>query len=128
MPKQAHLGPSAVFVYGTLKRGQVREGCWPRRPLVVEPAVARGELYDLGPHPAMIAGNDRIAGELWQFDVEDMAETLAVLDEVEGFSNCAGDWYRRVVIDCETSLGIIPAWTYLYSRLGELRPARRMHS
>jgi gamma-glutamylcyclotransferase (GGCT)/AIG2-like uncharacterized protein YtfP len=127
MAEQTRVSPTAIFVYGTLKRGQVREACWPTKPLHVVPAVVCAELYDLGPHPAMIPGSDRIAGELWQFVVEDMAETLAVLDEVEGFSDRAGDWYRRVVIDCETAIGKTPAWTYLYARLAELRPSQRIH-
>src|SRR5438128_903725 len=32
--KQTHAPepePTAIFVYGTLKRGQVREKCWPRK-------------------------------------------------------------------------------------------------
>jgi gamma-glutamylcyclotransferase (GGCT)/AIG2-like uncharacterized protein YtfP len=124
--QETNLQPAAVFVYGTLQRGQVREGCWPRKPLVVEPAVVRGELYNLGPHPAMIEGRDRVAGELWRFAKEDLATTLAVLDDVEGFSGSADDWYRRVIIECETSDGITRAWTYLYARPAELRSSQRI--
>lgn len=73
-----------VFVYGTLKRGQCRESVWPHPPLAVRPAWVRGELYDLGPYPAMLAGTDQVLGELWSFDRSVIARVLKVLDEVEG--------------------------------------------
>jgi gamma-glutamylcyclotransferase (GGCT)/AIG2-like uncharacterized protein YtfP len=69
-----------VFVYGTLKRGQVRERSWPRQPLAVEPAWTLGRLFDLGPYPGLLAGTDRVLGELWRFAAEDLPETLRVLD------------------------------------------------
>jgi gamma-glutamylcyclotransferase (GGCT)/AIG2-like uncharacterized protein YtfP len=117
---------TAIFVYGTLMKGQVRETCWPRSPLHIMPAVARGTLYDLGPHPAMIEGNDRVAGELWHIREQDVAETLTVLDEVEGFNDSPDDWYRRVVIECETAAERTSAWTYLYARPAELRTSQRL--
>src|SRR5262245_14183266 len=120
--------PGGVFVYGTLKRGQVREGCWPRRPLSVEMARVRGLLYDLGPYPGLTEGGDVVAGELWRFAAEDMEATLAALDEVEGYSGDGDDWYRRVVIECHTASGVVLAWTYLYARTNELQVSRRIGS
>ncbi|MCA9126912.1 MAG: gamma-glutamylcyclotransferase [Planctomycetales bacterium] len=73
-----------IFVYGTLKRGQCREKCWPRPPLQVNPAWTFGYLYDLGDYPALIDGTDRIAGEVWSFLDADLDEVLAVLDGIEG--------------------------------------------
>lgn len=73
-----------VFVYGTLKRGQCRESCWPTEPLAVRSAWTYGTLYDLGPYPALLVGNDRILGELWSFEPEDVPGVLLVLDRVEG--------------------------------------------
>lgn len=118
--------PPRIFVYGTLKRGQVRERCWPRMPLGIEVATVRGTLYDLGPYPALVEGNDVIAGELWHFEEEDVPPTIAVLDEVEGFSGNADDWYRRVVVKCQTATGAVQAWTYLYARTTELRQETRI--
>jgi gamma-glutamylcyclotransferase (GGCT)/AIG2-like uncharacterized protein YtfP len=118
--------PSAVFVYGTLKRGEAREMCWPRRPQAVDRATVHGTLYDLGPYPALAAGSDRVGGELWRFSVDDMAATLAALDEVEGYSGSEGDLYRRGVIECETAEGTSRAWTYYFTNLDELRQARRI--
>src|SRR5262245_17230433 len=117
--------PTAVFVYGTLKQGEVREKCWPRKPVAIEKASVRGALYDLGPFPGLVAGEDVVVGELWRLDAEEMRETLAKLDQVEGSCGGADDEYRRVVIACETVAEMVEAWTYLYARVGELRPDRR---
>ncbi len=106
-----------IFVYGTLKRGQCRERSWPRQPLSVEPAWTLGRLYDLGPYPALVAGDDRVRGELWRFAAEDLPETLRVLDGIEGFRNQPGDLYRRVVAECMTKAGqVANAFTYRYAR------------
>src|SRR5262245_31105020 len=104
--------PNAVFVYGTLKRGQVRERCWPRPPISVEPATVHWALYDLGPYPALVAGDDTVAGELWHLAPGDMQATLAALDRVEGFGGKEDDLYRRVIVECETTTGSTRAWTY----------------
>jgi gamma-glutamylcyclotransferase (GGCT)/AIG2-like uncharacterized protein YtfP len=118
--------PTSVFVYGTLKRGKVREKCWPKKPVAIEEARVRGALYSLGSYPALTEGDDVIAGELWRFAAEDMAETLAKLDEVEGFAGRDDDEYRRIVISCETAAGAVSAWTYWYARVSELRVERRV--
>jgi gamma-glutamylcyclotransferase (GGCT)/AIG2-like uncharacterized protein YtfP len=118
--------PAAIFVYGTLKRGQLRERCWPHRPLAVEPATVRGALYDLGPYPALVPGEDLVAGELWRIAEEHIAATLAALDRVEGFANRPDDLYRRVNIECRTAAGIEPAWTYQLAQTNLLSSARRI--
>jgi gamma-glutamylcyclotransferase (GGCT)/AIG2-like uncharacterized protein YtfP len=118
--------PLAIFVYGTLKRGHVREACWPRRPVKVEAAAVRGTLYDLGPYPALVEGSDLVAGELWHFAAEDLPATLAALDRIEGYSGGAGDLYRRAVIECRSDDGTVKAWTYWYARATELETAQRV--
>ncbi len=67
---------NAVFVYGTLKTGQCRESCWPRKPLEVRRAWTLGALYDTGPYPALFAGEDMVAGQVWIFDADDMQQLL----------------------------------------------------
>lgn len=120
--------PNSIFVYGTLKRGHVREMCWPNKPQSVEPATVRGALYDLKKYPALVEGNDLVAGELWGFAAADMPVTLATLDEVEGCSGRADDEYRRGVIECQVANGMVSAWTYMYARAGGLWSSRRVHS
>lgn len=113
----ANQTPHAVFVYGTLKRGQCRERSWPRMPMGVEAAWTLGRLYDLDPYPALVEGSDRVLGELWRFAQEDMPETLRVLDEIEGYLSAPGDLYRREVVACTTEGGIVAsAFTYFYAR------------
>lgn len=73
-----------VFVYGTLKRGQCREDCWPAAPVSIEPAWTRGSLWDLGPYPALLLGSDRVLGELWSFESGDISTVLRALDQIEG--------------------------------------------
>jgi gamma-glutamylcyclotransferase (GGCT)/AIG2-like uncharacterized protein YtfP len=118
--------PSSVFVYGTLMRRQSRERCWPHMPIAIEPATVRGVLYDLGTYPAMIPGSELVEGELWHIAVEHIGDTLRALDAVEGYSGRDSDLFRRVLIDCETSGGVMRAWTYHYARLNRLECARRI--
>ncbi len=92
---------SYVFVYGTLKRGQIRERMWPRPPVRVFNATTRGTLFDLGEYPAMTAGTDLIEGEVWQLAAEDMEATLHVLDQIEDYRDAPDDLYKRVVVECE---------------------------
>lgn len=89
-----------VFVYGTLCRGQCREECWPREPLSVAVGYVRGRLFDLGPYPAMLPGDDWVRGEYWTLREEDMPETLRVLDAIEGYAQSGeADLYRRQEVD-----------------------------
>ena len=106
-----------VFVYGTLKRGQLRQHSWPRKPRQIEPAWTFGRLYDLGPYPALVEGTDRVLGELWQFAPEDLLETLRVLDDIEGFHGLPDDLYSRVEIECTTAAGeCVRALAYRFAR------------
>jgi len=114
--------PNAVFVYGTLKRGQLRGGMWPCQPISIEPALVHGELYDLGPYPALLppasgSAGDRIAGEVWTFAVHDMPRVLEVLDEIECYDQPGEpSLYLRVVIEFETVAGSRgAAFTYHYA-------------
>lgn len=51
----------------------------------------------------MRPGQDRVAGECWQFAAADMAETIRVIDAVEG-TNQAGqpNLYDRAIIEVYT--------------------------
>ncbi|MFM2093929.1 MAG: hypothetical protein RIS70_1053 [Planctomycetota bacterium] len=124
----AELKNLPIFVYGTLKRGEIREKRWPRRPLEILPAWTQGFLHDTGPYPAMVAGTDRVLGELWFVANDDLAETLRVLDRIECYGTGGVDLYVRVTVDCETLEGRQHlAYTYLYaediSRHVRVRPS-----
>ncbi|MFM9068436.1 MAG: gamma-glutamylcyclotransferase [Planctomycetota bacterium] len=137
-------GICAVFVYGTLKRGELRGGRWPRAALRIQPAWVVGELYDLGPYPALLPHQNteapaqqvlaqRVLGELWELAPADMPETLRVLDDIEGYRNKADDLYERHLIDVHCGTGTNPdeqelkrAFTYFYARRSELQAGQRI--
>jgi gamma-glutamylcyclotransferase (GGCT)/AIG2-like uncharacterized protein YtfP len=109
----------AVFVYGTLKRGQCRGQMWPAEPLSIQLAWTTGSLFSGPEYPAMIRGQDHILGELWTFAADDMPQVLEVLDEIEG-TNQPGmpDLYHRVVLDvqCLDSAFWVRAYSYQYAK------------
>ncbi len=107
-----------VFVYGTLKRGQCRERCWPLAPLSVESCWTRASLYSRSDYPALAVGDDRVAGELWCYDQGDLPAVLRVLDEIEqtdqpGLDNLYDRELVEVVADNGVTLGL--AHTYFYA-------------
>lgn len=111
----------AIFVYGTLQRGEVRERCWPRKPLRIEWATVGGQLRDLGEYPALVAGEDLVLGELWHLAAADMDATLATLDEVEWYGQNDDDEYVREVVACRTLSGEDRrAYTYRYAKSHEI--------
>lgn len=95
----------AIFVYGTLKRGQPRERIWPHEPENIVEAFIRATLVDLGPYPAIIDGDDLVAGELWMLPPADIDPTLAALDAVEGYRQGRNDLYERRVVSCSQRHG-----------------------
>ncbi|MEZ6138364.1 MAG: gamma-glutamylcyclotransferase family protein [Pirellulaceae bacterium] len=130
-----------IFVYGTLKTSQIRESCWPSKPLSVRPAWTRGQLYDLGPDPAMILPEstsplDRVAGEVWTYSVEHLPLVLHVLDQIE-VTNQPGEpnEYNRQLVDVfliETTAQFdrepspIQAHTYIFAHQEQLLAAQRV--
>ena len=112
-------GTRSVFVYGTLRPGDVR---WHHlRPFVTGdgvPDTAAGCLYDsgLGYPAALFGGAGVIHGETFELWPERLEECLAVLDDVEG--TVAG-LYARIRIT--TGRGIV-AWSYQYGGGLGIRP------
>ena len=107
----AGAAPTHLFVYGTLRPGEVR---WHHlEPFVVDDAVAvdtatAGDLYDteLDYPAAMFGGADRILGRVYELRADRIGDGLAHLDEVE--SAVRGD-YRRVIVTTESGH---TAWAY----------------
>lgn len=126
--KETSPTPHAVFVYGTLKSDQCRSDNWPHPPLSIEPAVVPGCLYDLGPYPGMIHGDEQVCGEVWSFESDFMPETLRILDGIEDFQGKPSDEYVREVIECSLlcSSQVVPAFTYIYAQLKRLTPERKI--
>jgi gamma-glutamylcyclotransferase (GGCT)/AIG2-like uncharacterized protein YtfP len=127
LPLTSHPDLCRFFVYGTLKRGQCREKCWPYRPLRVEPAVIRATLYDMGAYPGIVPGDGLVRGEVWELRHEHLPATLRVLDSVEGFAERDDDLFVRRVVECRLDDGrTIEAWAYYYARVAAVREADRL--
>lgn len=103
--------PRALFVYGTLMRGELRAPLLARhRPRRWVDAALPGALVDLGEYPGLVEGEGEVAGELVELD--EPAAALAELDEVEDFLGWGrpGSLYRRDVVEVAGT----HAWTYRY--------------
>ncbi len=114
------------FVYGTLKRGEVRERCWPHPASDIVAATTRGALYALASYPALLPGDDAVSGELWFIRASHMAETLRVLDAIEGFRQGDDiDLYVRDIADCVSTDGA-KYRAYLYYYVQPVEPSQRI--
>jgi gamma-glutamylcyclotransferase (GGCT)/AIG2-like uncharacterized protein YtfP len=126
---------SNVFVYGTLQHQQCRGNCWPKKPLEIKRGYVRGQLYDLGPYPALRCDVDDcdadwVAGEVWLFAADDIGPTIAELDLIEETNQPgAVNLYDRCLVRVYESLEakeFVLALAYQYSNAAELTAARRM--
>ncbi len=127
-----------LFVYGTLKRDECRGSMWPYPPVSVRTAYIQARLYDLGPYPAVRVDVDLddpqdwdwVQGELWQVSPTHFAETLQVLDDIEGTNqNGHRNLYDQVLVrayDWPGSTTYCLALVYHYSNAKRLKPERRM--
>lgn len=119
------ITPHHFFLYGTLMKGECR---WhhiePHVSGLVQPAVVRGALIDLGRYPGLTHGSpdEGVTGDLIPLQVSQ--ELMRMLDEIEVFEGYgrAGSLYRRVLREAQTSTGSCLAWTYLYLGVTEGKP------
>ena len=98
-----------VFVYGTLRRGDVRDITRLQpAPVFIGMASVAGLLYDLGPYPGLLLGGEgRVVGEVYAID----AELERVLDEIEEvWPQQTGEYSKRdvsVQLDGATAVGCL---------------------
>ena len=108
-----------LFVYGTLMRGECRQGALGGRRNVVEveEADVAGRLVDCGSYPGLVPDDGsgrRVSGEVVR--VRDAAATLARLDRIEDYrgESVPGSLYLRVLVEARLeSGGVATAWTYV---------------
>ncbi|MCU1394258.1 MAG: hypothetical protein JWM34_2686 [Ilumatobacteraceae bacterium] len=110
-PPLAHLPIAHLFVYGTLRPGEVR---WPfLEPYVVDEGAddaVLGELFDTGlDYPAAVFADGAttpISGRVYALRAESLDEALRELDIVEG---AVRGLYRRVPV---TTAAGVQTWAY----------------
>lgn len=110
--------PAALFVYGTLKRGQLNSSLLIPHARSVERGWIRGSLFDVGLFPALAEGEGKVYGELVQLDAQNLAEVLAVIDALEEYreDDPNGSTYLRRVVEVTTEgADTVPAYAYFYN-------------
>jgi gamma-glutamylcyclotransferase (GGCT)/AIG2-like uncharacterized protein YtfP len=91
-----------VFVYGTLKRGEVNHHWLEGASWLGESKLLGVLLHDLGPFPMAVIGDGTAIGEVYAVD----EPGLARLDELEGYPRL----YDRQVLSLNDGR---QAWVYL---------------
>jgi gamma-glutamylcyclotransferase (GGCT)/AIG2-like uncharacterized protein YtfP len=104
-----------LFVYGTLKRGEINHALLAPYARVIVPAQIRGLLYDTGDFPALIEGEGRVYGELVFLDPDRLEQVIDATDRLEGCVPGRDDLslYHRRVVTAVTEDGE-PHETYVY--------------
>ena len=110
------LTVDAVFVYGTLLRGESNAHVLHDRPVRrVLDARVRGALHETGdPWPVMVLDDaSTVHGELVELD--DVEARLGPLDALESFAGYGrpGRMYHRTLVEVSTGEGARRAWTYV---------------
>ena len=120
----------AVFVYGTLMRGEERfEELAPEKLTCALLAETPGMLLDLGSYPGMVLpcgdapGAPWVQGEFLRHSrINDLLPWLDEIEDFCGFGN-SDSLYRRTVLNISMGDGRVRrAWTYVFNRDPEEYP------
>jgi gamma-glutamylcyclotransferase (GGCT)/AIG2-like uncharacterized protein YtfP len=105
-----------VFVYGTLRRGEIndlavaaaRRGLPP--PVHVGGASVRGTLYDFGDWPGLVAdaAGPAVAGDVYRVE----EALVSLMDEIEEVDPAGGSCFVRRTIQVEVAGGPLECWYY----------------
>lgn len=110
--------PPAIFVYGTLKQGEINHFLLAPHVYSIERGSIRGTLYDAGDFPALVEGTGQVHGQIIHVKDDDLTSVLTVLDRLEGYrpENEEHSLYLRRVIEVTTTGGATsPAFAYFYN-------------
>lgn len=102
-----------VFVYGTLRQGEVNHSLLKQAKCLARQAWTNGVLYDTTcGYPAMVRDNEeRVYGEVYEIS----EDQLRRLDELEGYTgNQTEDLYDRVIQTIFTDHGCYDAYVYIF--------------
>jgi gamma-glutamylcyclotransferase (GGCT)/AIG2-like uncharacterized protein YtfP len=91
--------PTFVFVYGTLRKGQLNDiNLRTPPPVFIGSAGVKGQLYNRGWYPGMrLGGEQSVLGEVYQVS----AQLLAQLDELEEVAPVPSGEYQRIQMKVE---------------------------
>ena len=108
--------PDALFLYGTLMRGQTRHELVQRYdPVSIEPATVGGRLLRVDWYPGLVAdGAGRVTGELFRF--RELDRVFAELDPYEDFEgyDALDSLYCRALAKAHSAGESVLCWTYTY--------------
>ncbi len=107
---------TTLFVYGSLKFGEMNhDRIFGGFDIKVTPAWTYGKLYDLGHFPALTDGNNKVYGELIEFD---NPEILKRVDYLEGYrgENNSYNFYDRRETQVFTDKNEVIAWAYFLNK------------
>ena len=110
-----------LFVYGTLKVGESRGNLFQSEingKYKIEKATIKAKLYDLGPYPAIVVGNDIVYGEAVILQEGLLDKMLPILDRIEGFygENNPHNLYDRVTTKAYGEGEQTDVITYMFSK------------
>ena len=107
---------TTLFTYGTLKLGfQNHHRIFDGYDIKITPAWTYGKLYDLGYFPALTDGNNKVYGELIEFD---NPAILKRVDYLEGFKgkNHPHNYYERREVVVFVGSDTVNAWAYFLNK------------
>ena len=105
-----------IFVYGSLKFGEINHHrIFSGYDIKITSAWTYGKLYDLGWYPALTQGNNKVYGELIEFD---NLEILGRVDSLEGYrgENSNYNFYERREIQVFSDINEVAAWAYFLNK------------
>jgi len=105
-----------IFVYGSLKFGEINHHrIFAGFDIKVRPAWTYGDLYDLGYFPALTDGNNKVYGELIEFN---NLEILTRVDSLEGYrgENSIYNFYERRGIQVFSDKEEFTTWAYFLNK------------
>lgn len=104
-----------VFVYGTLRTGDIRAGGDSFKEMIALEAYIEGfDMLDLGGFPGLVPGNNRIRGEVHEYS------HFRTLDMIEGYheKDPKSSFYIRRLVDVEVPEGVLKGcWVYCLNRI-----------
>jgi gamma-glutamylcyclotransferase (GGCT)/AIG2-like uncharacterized protein YtfP len=105
-----------LFVYGSLKFGEINHNrIFSDYDIKITSAWTYGKLYDLGYFPALAEGDNKVYGELIEFN---NLEILVRVDSLEGYrgDNSNFNFYDRKEIIVYINENEITAWAYFLNK------------